>query len=91
MTRNYDKDSGMGGIMQAFLIGAIIGAVGVFFSDDRNRRRARATMDDWKHKAEDAGHELSDRAQDLKREGLQRVSEELDKTQKKVDSKRRNA
>ncbi len=77
------------GIIQAFIVGAILGAIGVFFSDDRNRRRARATMDDWKNKAEDAKGELADRAHDFKRQGLERVSDELDKTQDRVNKQRK--
>lgn len=88
MARNYERnyEGGMG-FFGALLVGALLGAAAVFFSDDRNKRRLKATIEDWKQKADDVRENVAEKAEDFRDEGLRRVSDELEKTQSKVDKR----
>jgi gas vesicle protein len=86
---NHNNHDETGSSFSTLLTGVIIGAAAVFLSDERNRRRIRATMDDWKEKAEQTKEDIADKAQDLKKEGLERVSDELSKTDAKVKREKR--
>lgn len=87
MTRNNYDDNGSS--FGTLLMGVVIGAAAVFLSDERNRRRIKATMDDWKDKAERTRDDIEDKAHDLKQQGLEKVSDELSKTDSKVKREKR--
>lgn len=87
------------GVFWAALTGLVVGAAAVFFSDERNRKRVKATVNDWKEKGADKIDEIQDKidqakedvgekAKDLKEKGLDKVSEELDRTQDRLREER---
>lgn len=100
---NYDRyyrdtSSGMG-VFWAALTGIVVGAAAVFFSDERNRRRVKATVNDWREKGADkiddiqdkieqAKEDVGEKAHDLKQRGLEKVSDELTRTQSRLREER---
>jgi galactokinase/mevalonate kinase-like predicted kinase len=91
---DYDRGSGLN-VLSAAILGAIAGGILVFLSDEKNRRRVKRTMEDWREKGteklEEAEEKLGEaktkvtrEAKELADQGTEAVSDELERTRARL-------
>jgi gas vesicle protein len=80
------KDSNKKGIgaFGAAVIGAVAGAAAVYFSDKKNRNKAKEKLEEIKSKTDEKINKAKEELEQKKMEGKEKLAEGLDKAQQKI-------
>ena len=75
-----------GNVFSALVVGAVIGAAGMFLSKKENRQKVKEKSEQFKSELQNQIDKFKQQAAEIKTKGRIKVAEELEKAQKKLET-----
>lgn len=80
-----DKKSGLGGVLAAGVVGLAAGAAAVFFSDKKNRDKAKGLAENVKKAGSEQLAKAKSELKKRKRQGAKKLVKKLDKVWERLE------